>query len=760
MDGITAVPVHRDEGHDDLLERVFIRAGDLSRSQLIRLGELSLFASNQCNDVVLTAILSMMVAAGLATWATWSSVLAWLLASLGTVAAFWLLARRFLAALDRLTDVAVWERRLLWGRLVTAMVWSLLPLAAWPYEEAGPRFFLLMIISMHMALRVGAGAGRPAVLVAQLAFPSLALQVLLLSALDDARFAILVLGCALYPLYLYRLGLRTSARLRQMIAAQLDLIAAKQGADAASRAKAGLLAFISHEVRTPMTGILGLTQVLLDSPLDPRQRAQVRTVRESGEALLLILNDMLDLSKAEAGCLEIEAAPFCPARLLDGVVALMAGQAAAKGLDLRVDGDGMPDCLVADAFRLRQMVLNLVGNAVKFTNRGGVRIRAELSDAAGRPGLAAGRDGFLRVVVSDTGPGIPETARATLFDPFAQGGADVARRFGGSGMGLTIVKRLARAMGGDVGFDSVAGRGSDFWLRVPVTLGTAADLAADAVDASCVQGAPSLSVLVVEDVRTNQTVLDAMLRKRGHRVTLADDGETALALLRRQRFDLVLLDLYMPGMDGMAVARAIRALPERDGGATPLIATTANSDIKMDHLRQTGFNGVVAKPIRSEQLFAEIDAVWHVAGMAPLPTARPPVPSAPSLQDSLLVDHAALRDLADTIGLADLPEFVARTVETLEDRALRLLDCLRERDLPGVRRELHCLSGVAANVGLRGLATDAQHTYRALPDSSHEEMDALVADLRTSVESGVILLTTWMDGLTRGGDGATHVAVA
>lgn len=753
MDGITADPVGRDDGRDDLLGRLFVRAGGLSRSQVIRLGELSIFASNQCNDVVLTAALSVMVAAGLATWGTWPAVVAWLLLSLATVAVFWFLARRFLAAVDRLVDAAVWERRLLWGRLVTAAVWSLLPWVAWPHDDAGERLFLLLIISMHMALRIGAGAGGPAVLVAQLAFPALALLVLVLSALDDTRFAVLILGCVVYPLYLYRQGLRTSARLRQMIAAQLDLIRAKQGADAASRAKAGLLTFISHEVRTPMTGILGLTQVLLDSPLDARQRAQVRTVRESGEALLLILNDMLDLSKAEAGCLEIEPVPFCPTRLLDGVGALMAGQAAAKGLELRVEGDGMPDCLVADAFRLRQILLNLVGNAVKFTERGGVRIRADLTDGAGRRGLAAGTSGFLHVVVSDSGPGIPDAARASLFEPFSQGAPDVVRRYGGSGMGLTIVKRLAQAMGGDVGFDSRIGRGSDFWLRVPVALGAASDLTDTAVP-SCDGEAPSLSVLVVEDVKTNQTVLEAMLRKRGHRVTLADDGETALALLRRQRFDLVLLDLYMPGMDGMATARAIRALPEREGGATPLIATTADGDIKVDRLRQTGFNGVVAKPIRPERLFAEIDAVWNGGGA--LPMARSPTLP----HDSLLVDHAALRDLADTIGLTDLPEFVARTVETLEDRAMRLLDCLRQRDLPGVRRELHCLSGVAANVGLRGLATDAQHTYRALPDSSHEEMDVLAAELQASVESGVILLTSWMDGLTRSGDAPSHVAVA
>lgn len=748
--------------HDDVLERLFARADTLPRDRLIALGELSIFAGNQRNDAALTCMLLSMVSGVLMTWYAWQPVLAWMLVNIVSVWGTHTLAGRFLAVADRQDHPRPWEARLLGARLGTAVIWGALPLVAWPGGDVPGRFFLLLVLALHMALRVGAGPVRPAVLALQLLPPTLGLLALVATDLGDSRFAALLVGCVFYPLYLYRQGLRTGARLRRMMELQLDLSLAKLRADAASRAKASLLTFISHEVRTPMNGILGLTQVLLDSSLDDTQRAQVRTVRESGEALLLVLNDMLDLSKADAGCLEIHTTPFCPTTLLDGVGALMAGQAAAKGLSLRIETAGLPPCLVGDAFRLRQILLNLVGNALKFTQRGGVRVRAEVRDAP----PDAPTPSMLRLVVSDTGVGIPEDARPLLFEPFTQVGGDMATRLGGSGMGLSIVRRLAQALGGEAGFESVVGQGSDFWVTLPVSPGSPDDLVATGIEPCA--ALPALNLLVVEDVPTNQMVLKATLNKRGHTVTIADSGKAALELLHHQRFDMALVDLHMPDMDGGAVARAIRALPDPALAATPLLAVTADTDMTLARLRLDGFDDLLHKPIRPEPLFATLARLWSRRS-----GATTPPPSAGHAGDgeaadggaTTLRDHAMLRSLVDVLGVAELPEFIARTIDVLDDCLHRLASGLEQGDLAQSRQALHTLRGVSANVGLTALADRAQDAYRLLMDATathgHPQLPADTHQaLADSVAGESAFLQEWLDGVLRADAAHTEAARA
>ena len=380
------------------------------------------------------------------------------------------------------------------------------------------------------------------------------------------------------------------------VEADLALQAARLEADAANRAKADFLANVSHEIRTPMNGILGALHLIDRENLSPQGRELIRQANNCGHMLTQLLNDVLDFSKIEAGQLELAPEPMDPAETLGGVIALLAGQARAKGLDLRGDAAALRPWIAADPVRLRQIMFNLIGNAVKFTEHGHVTARlttVPLGDGQMR----------LRLEVEDTGIGIAADAQAHLFERFRQAESDTTRRFGGTGLGLSICQRLARIMGGEIGVESVAGEGSTFWFTFDAPV--AEPVAATPADAGLLEG---VTILLVEDNATNRLVARTMLIQLGADVEEAVDGVAAVNAARRGGHDLILMDVQMPNMDGVDATRAIRAL----GGPaarTPIIGLTANV---MVHQRAqylaAGMNGVVAKPISPSALIAEIAA--------------------------------------------------------------------------------------------------------------------------------------------------------
>jgi PAS domain S-box-containing protein len=400
---------------------------------------------------------------------------------------------------------------------------------------------------------------------------------------------------------------------------------AKDAAEAASLAKSQFLANMSHEIRTPMNGIIGMTELVLDTALTQHQRDYLETVRQSADALMEIINDLLDLSKIEAGHMELESIDFEPRALLEHLCRPIALSAQRKSLAFALElGAGVPALARGDPGRLRQVLVNLLGNAVKFTQRGAVTLTVDArtgSTAGDAPSIV------LDCEVGDTGVGIPADKQELVFDAFAQADSSTTRRFGGTGLGLAITRRLVEAMGGSISVSSAPGLGSRFRFTVALRLASeaaatpgspeagavpvlvpagAAGGAAAATDAHDPASDRPLRVLLAEDNVVNQQLALLMLRKLGHEVVVAADGRQACEQVAQSDFDLVLMDMQMPEMDGIEATRCIRDAGHR----LPIVAMTANAmDADRARCIAAGMNGFLAKPVRAPALADAIRAI-------------------------------------------------------------------------------------------------------------------------------------------------------
>lgn len=521
---------------------------------------------------------------------------------------------------------------------------------------------------------------------------------------------------------------------------ELELAKAKEAAEAATVAKSAFLANMSHEIRTPLNAILGLSYLLRQEATSSTQREKLQKIDVAGRHLLSLINDVLDLSKIEAGKLTLNFANFHLSSVLDNVASIVKDSVSDKGLTLHLDPDHVPLWLWGDATRLRQALLNYAGNAVKFTEQGSIHLRALL--------LEESTDKLrVRFEVSDTGIGIDPEQQSRLFKDFEQADTSTARKHDGTGLGLSLTRRLIGLMGGIVGFESVLGRGSTFWFEVPLQRGHGPDTKGKGQEPQPTAQSWLRSthrgtrILVAEDNPINVEVVAELLHAAGLDVVTAENGLEAVALARRSRFSLVLMDMQMPKMSGIEATRVIRELP--GWHAIPIIALTANAFLEdRQACLESGMNDVLNKPVEPSQLYAALQH-WLTFGTDAHPEDRSPkLGQPPDIQrlrelPGVAVDEGlALLSGNQKRYIELLTKFVTNTATSLERGRAELAG----GDQVSAQQTFHSIKGAAATLHLSALSTEAARLERHLrepgwltlhADKAHEAASTLAHQLAT-----------------------------
>ncbi|KER84192.1 ATPase [Xanthomonas arboricola pv. celebensis] len=546
----------------------------------------------------------------------------------------------------------------------------------------------------------------------------------------------LAVGLAAVPLYF-------SSLLRQLTRATAE-------ARRASEAKSRFLANMSHEFRTPLNGLSGMTEVLATTRLDDEQRECLKTIQASTRSLLALVEEVLDISAIEAGKLRINASDFAVHDTLQAIGLILEPQAKAKGLRYQATiAADVPPRVHGDAGHLQQILLNLVGNAVKFTDHGSVQLKVAATEASGRAGL------LLRFEVLDTGIGVPVDMRPRLFEAFEQADTGLARRFEGSGLGTTIARGLVQSMGGAIGFEENPEGGSLFWFELPFGLATAKPAATPSpvlheTESTTIPGnviafadpflrhrarVRSMQILVADDHLANRLVLQRLLQKAGHRVTCVDGGEAVLDALAEADYDAAIVDLHMPGVSGLDMLKQLRVMQAGGKPGTPIVVLSA--DVTPESIRsceQAGAYAFLAKPVAAIKL---LDTLAEIAVNQKLRQTDLSIGTRSAAPSGAVLDPAVLDELAELgMGNEFEREFIQQCLSDAAACVVQLGKAAADGDWARLREHAHAVKGVSSNLGLVMLAEQGGELMRLPEAQLRAEWSQRLEQLKTGLKLG------------------------